>query len=291
MAIFRHVDSVSRPARRVTPEVEPEPFRGGPARSEGPGGRRPGRAAFTLVELLVVVAIIALLMSILLPSLSRARETARSVVCKSNLRQMTTGWIQYEMQYDAIMLAGNYRNAPPYQYWWGRSDASGNMLGENTGYLNEFIPAGSVDGCPTWESARDEQADAWWGEVSYGYNWSYFEGLWGPTTPDVLPLQMTDIMEPTETAVFADGLRISGGTVMQTGWLGPTSGGPIDYLHGRHHEKGNVAWADGHASSFEPKYMASGGGPINLMKSYHAGYLDKDGDPTTDELYNLGRDD
>jgi prepilin-type N-terminal cleavage/methylation domain-containing protein/prepilin-type processing-associated H-X9-DG protein len=50
---------------------------------------------FTLIELLVVVAIIALLISILLPSLARAREGARASVCLSNLKQMSSGVLLY----------------------------------------------------------------------------------------------------------------------------------------------------------------------------------------------------
>ncbi|MBN1346737.1 MAG: prepilin-type N-terminal cleavage/methylation domain-containing protein [Phycisphaerae bacterium] len=58
--------------------------------------------AFTLIELLVVVAIIALLISILLPSLSKAREQARTTLCLSLIAQMERAMDLYQEDYDGV---------------------------------------------------------------------------------------------------------------------------------------------------------------------------------------------
>ena len=67
------------------------------------------RSAFTLIEVLVVVAIIALLISVLLPSLRAARDQAKGVTCLSNLKQIGNGCAYYTQEHQG-------RFAPPFRF-------------------------------------------------------------------------------------------------------------------------------------------------------------------------------
>jgi prepilin-type N-terminal cleavage/methylation domain-containing protein len=69
---------------------------------------KPAGEGFTLIDLLVVIAIIAILASLLLASLSQAKEKARAIICRNNLRQWSLAWLLYAHESDD-RLAMNYR--------------------------------------------------------------------------------------------------------------------------------------------------------------------------------------
>ncbi len=70
------------------------------------------RSGFTLIELLVVVAIIALLISILLPSLNRARQSAKTAVCATRLHNLGLAMAVYDLHYGTFTPADPYPLMP-----------------------------------------------------------------------------------------------------------------------------------------------------------------------------------
>ncbi|MHC4640964.1 MAG: type II secretion system protein [Planctomycetota bacterium] len=81
-----------------------------------------GKKAFTLVELLVVISIIALLMAMLLPALERARNQARAIKCQSNLKQWGVLWTNFLDENEGCFFdVFNIWAVPPdgQPDWWG----------------------------------------------------------------------------------------------------------------------------------------------------------------------------
>ena len=78
------------------------------------GGRATG---FTLIELLVVVAIIAVLVSLLLPALAAAREKAKQSVCMSNMKQLGLAMQMYTDDYQGWIMALYRRDYVPSAWW------------------------------------------------------------------------------------------------------------------------------------------------------------------------------
>ncbi len=189
--------------------------------------KRDARRAFTLIELLIVIAIISLLLAVVMPALARSRATGQSSVCLSNLRRLAVGNQLYVQVYDVFppfrlktdpsgaTYVNRYGRAKP-RWQWFIDHGIGAVI-EPTGFTAPFgdksMSTAGGDGLtmtnryfvdPSLGEAR------WQFNIrngAYGYNYQYLGNTRTDTTPgeyDNWPVTATRISTPSQTVLFAD---------------------------------------------------------------------------------------
>jgi prepilin-type N-terminal cleavage/methylation domain-containing protein/prepilin-type processing-associated H-X9-DG protein len=225
------------------------------------------RKGFTLVELLVVIGIIALLISILLPSLSRARQQAQSVQCLSNLRQIGSAMVMYTNANKGwFPRAANDYQPDDWIYWHAAQLAIRDQC-PLVPYMGDKYFVEAHFRCPSDDVDRHNAST----EVYlYSYTMNEFMGglLYAPngdtsSTHLHTRIKMTQVKRSAEKLLIIDE---SSATIDDGCWAPQrySSGSLFNLLSNRHDKKsedksdpnagsGNALFVDGHAASIGRK--------------------------------------
>jgi prepilin-type processing-associated H-X9-DG protein/prepilin-type N-terminal cleavage/methylation domain-containing protein len=220
------------------------------------------RSGFTLIEILIVIAIIALLAAILFPVFARVRENARRTSCASNLKQIGTAVQMYIQDNDEhLPTAGS------------DSSTGGDIVGILTPYTKQQYGQG-IWKCPSHTSFP---SDGSW-TSSYGYNWQYLLAQ-GPNPTDPYPhtddssyegfynpgVVLSFLARPAETLCFIDQKPVAGKLWTYVNRPGDPLGDDSDGFGRpdfRHNSRANVLFCDGHVKAV-PSSFAD---PVNEAK-------------------------
>ena len=238
---------------------------------------------FTLIELLVVISIIALLVGILLPALGAARETARSAVCLSNMRQVGTTNVLYATDNDDWIPGISVPVGAGQGYLPGPNGTNSAM--HQMSYLVLTYGTGGGEwSCPSDEKLRAGsvtavravgRADVPPGQIQYSYNQNlglprpkssvYFTSGFGWSPVNFNPYSLRHIPEPTRAGVFFESNE--GLTIDYT-----TSYGFADYFGFRHQggKSMNISFVDGHGDSRNREDVALESASVPRPEGYQA---------------------
>lgn len=261
MAYFAKIRGCGRPAAAKAP---PFPI------------RKIGINSFTLIELLIVIAIIAILAALLLPALQSARARGRAAGCISNLKQLGVMQTQYSDLSSGWFCPAYYLNSDySMVYWDWASDSSGVEDKDNSaGVLERFLrangKASGVNHCP------DNHLDKSWSAQNSGYGYNEFLGF----EPGLYPGMKSSVLRrPSEIIMFADAAamdyydaaRLIPTSVLYSpeGRNGSVRGGGL--THFRHLKSANAVFADGHAGSSREIFITS-----RANKALMVGYWSQD---------------
>lgn len=182
--------------------------------------------AFTLIELLIVLGVMALLAGLLLPGLGLARDSARGVRCASNLRQLLSAWSMYAHEYSDRAMPLAYWSfedigAGEQIFWWGTHGTATTPPRFELGFVAPYLDARpherSVFECPSqpWGTYRP-QGPAKVITSTYGYNGYFLSPAktpgWGLTIAHRPWQRLSGLHRPADLLVFADALLPSFGT-------------------------------------------------------------------------------
>lgn len=208
--------------------------------------------AFTLLELLVVIAIIAILAAILLPALSRSKQHSQGIQCVNNLRQMHVAWTLYADDFQQALVPNVGMFQPEFiaNQSWVVGDVSDLPDETNDLLLSQALLGPYAKNVAVYKCPADPGNPPGTPRVrSISMN-NYMHGKGGGLSQDfVMNRLLTDIQQPASSFVFLDerSSTIDDGYFIML--LTTNYGGivPINLPACYHDNAGGFSFADGHA--------------------------------------------